>query len=189
MSDIDHSNPQQYIAEVTEFRRQKDDFFGSSPQSPVPDDEQPAFQGLKYFPPDVTFRVSADLTTFDTPDVVRMAATKGDIRRYLRYAELRFTIIGQDLRLIGYKEHADDPELFIPFKDATSGGETYGAGRYLEAEDEPDEPSPREVTLDFNLAYSPWCAYNLDYSCPIPPAENTLAFPITAGELNYPVDH
>jgi uncharacterized protein len=76
-------------------------------------------------------------------------------------------------------------ELFVPFRDATSGRETYGAGRYLEIELQRHAKGAHTATLDFNLAYNPHCAYSSDYSCPIPPPENTLPIAITAGERAY----
>ena len=76
----------------------------------------------------------------------------------------------------------DMDELFVPFRDATSGKETYGAGRYLEVE----SPGPDgRVRVDFNAAYNPYCAYNPDWSCPIPPGENWLSVPIRAGEKTF----
>lgn len=192
MADGRHVDPARYIREVTEYRRQKDEFFGGSPESPIPEEQQgESFGGLKYYPPDLAFRVEADLVPFPSPEVVMLGSTKGDIRRQLRYAELRFRVMGEDCRLVAFKD-ADDPggaELFVPFRDSTSGGETYGAGRYLEVEEEQGSEAPREVILDFNLAYSPWCAYNVAYSCTLPPPENTLHVAIVAGELTYPVDH
>lgn len=179
-----------YAQEMDAFRRRKDEFFAASAESPISlEERQAGFTGLRYFPPDLAFRADAELTTFDAPDVVTVGTSTGDTRRYLRYGVLRFRIKGQDLRLTAYKEAEDDRELFIPFKDATSGSETYGAGRYLEIPDTPGQPSPRAVVLDFNLAYNPYCAYSSDYNCPIPPAENLLAFPITAGERAYGYDH
>lgn len=183
-----------YAREVEEFRKHKDEFFATSPQSPIPQSARVAgFAGLKYYPPDLTYRLEAQCVPFDTPDIVPLGTTQGEIRRYVRYAELRFTVIGEDCRLTAFK-NADDPgttELFIPFRDATSGGETYGAGRYVEAEeDQSSEPGvAHPLIVDFNLAYSPWCACSDAYSCTLPPAENRLAIPIMAGELLYPIDH
>jgi len=73
------------------------------------------------------------------------------------------------------------PGLFIPFRDATSGIATYGAGRYLDIE--PNEDGT--ITVDFNLAYNPSCVYSDGWSCPIPPAENWLDVAIEAGERMY----
>lgn len=185
-------DPERYIREITAYRQQKDELFASSMESPIPEEEQgERFGGLKYYPPDLTFRVEADLVPFDEPQVVMLGSTKGDIRRQLRSGELRFRIMGEECRLLAFKD-ADDPdgaELFVPFRDSTSGGETYGAGRYLEVVEETLSDAPHKVILDFNLAYSPWCAYNIAYSCTLPPPENTLHVAIVAGELLYPIDH
>jgi uncharacterized protein (DUF1684 family) len=75
----------------------------------------------------------------------------------------------------------EDDELFLPMRDATSGQETYGAGRYLE----PELIAQGTVDVDFNYLYNPFCAYNPGYSCPLPPTENWLKVPIRAGEKNY----
>ena len=192
MADENQVDPARYVRELTEFRRQKDEFFAGAPESPIPEEEQgERFGGLKYYPPDLAFRVEADLLPFPSQEVVMLGSTQGDIRRQTRYGELRFRIMGEECRLVAFKD-ADDPdrtELFVPFRDATSGGETDGAGRYLEVEEEGGSAAPQKVTLDFNLAYSPWCAYNIAYSCTLPPPENTLHVAIMAGELTYSVDH
>lgn len=177
----------EYVREVEEFRKEKDDFFARSPQSPIPHEERHAgFKGLRYFPPDPAFRVRAEVVPFERPEVVQLATSTGDIRPQLRYAELRFRLGDRDLRLIGFAEPHEHHthELFVPLRDATSGRESYGAGRYLEVEVE-HGPDGETATLDFNLAYNPYCAYNEHYSCPIPPAENTLPVPMTAGERVY----
>ena len=190
MADADFT-PEEYVLAIGEYRRQKDEVFASAPDSPLPEDMLASeFTGLRYYPPDLAFRVEAELTEFGNPEVVLLGSTGGDIRRQLRYATLDFGVMGERCRLIAFKD-ADDPssrELFVPFKDATSGGETYGGGRYVETDDDPDLPSPRKVVLDFNLAYSPYCAYNIAYSCTLPPPENVLSVPIVAGELLYPAD-
>lgn len=192
MGDENRVDPARYMREITMFRHRKDEDFASSSDSPIPEEQQgEQFGGLKYYSPDLAFRVEADLVPFPLPEVVMLGSTQGDIRRQLRYGELRFRIMGEDCRLVAFKD-ADDPdstELFVPFRDSTSGGETYGAGRYLEARVESGSAGPQKVILDFNLAYSPYCAYNIAYSCTLPPPENTLHVAIMAGELTYPVDH
>ncbi len=182
----------EYVAEIHRLRRETDRFFANSSDSPIPDEIRSAdFNGLRYYPPDLAFRVEADLVAFDFPQVVQLGSTQGDVRPMVRYAELQFAVMGQQCRLVAFKdvEQPDSGELFVPFKDATSGGETYGAGRYVEVMDESDEPSPRKVVIDFNLAYSPWCAYNITYSCTLPPPENVLPVSIMAGEMQFPIDH
>jgi uncharacterized protein len=192
MHPLDGLTPEQYIFQLSRVRRLKDEFFATAPESPMPDDLQgDAFSGLRYYAPDLAYRVEADLVPFDTPEVVMLGTTQGDIRPQLRFGELRFTLIGQDARLLAFKDAnaSTAEELFVPFRDATSGGETYGAGRYVEVEDPGSPDGPHKVVVDFNLAYNPWCAYNIAYSCTLPPPENTLALPIMAGELLFPHEH
>lgn len=177
----------EYARELAEFRRSKDAFFATSPQSPIPHEERhDGFAGLSYYPADVAMRVEAEVEPFENPDVVELATSTGEIRPQLRYAELRFRLGDRDLKLIGFAEPHEHHthELFVPFRDATSGRETYGAGRYLEIAVD-HGPSGEMAVLDFNVAYSPYCAYSPYYSCPVPPAENTLPVAITAGERNY----
>jgi uncharacterized protein (DUF1684 family) len=185
-------SPQEYVAAIQRYRQQKDDAFATSPDSPLPAELQAGdFIGLQYYPPNLAYRVVAELVVFDAPQTVPLGTTTGAILPQLRYGELTFDVMGEQCRLVAFTDPGaeDSADLFIPFRDGTSGGETYGAGRYLEAEDDTDEPSPRKVVLDFNLAYNPYCAYNADYSCPVPPPENRLAVPIMAGEMTFPVDH
>lgn len=185
-------DPQRYACELTIYRQRKDEFLASSPDSPIPDEEQgERFGGLRYYPPDLTYRVEAEVIPFDSPQVVMLGSTKGDIRRQLRYGELRFRMMGAEYRLLAFKDAGDaaSTELFVPFRDSTSGGATYGAGRYLEVEQYGASGGSQKVILDFNLAYNPWCAYNVAYSCTLPPPENTLRVPIEAGELTYPTEH
>jgi len=157
-----------YAHEVEEFRERKDAFFRASPQSPIPHDQRgKGFAGLSYYPPSPDYRVAARVVPFERQEVVQMATTTGDIRPQLRYAELRFRLGDRDLRLVGYLDpeyrahhhgHDHGVELFVPFRDATSGKETYGAGRYIEAQVERAEDGGEIATLDFNLAYNPYCA-------------------------------
>lgn len=178
---------EQYAQALVEFRRSKDEFFAGSPQSPIPHEERHGgFAGLSYFPPDVAMRVEAEVVPFQHPDVVELATSTGEIRPQLRYAELRFRLGDQALKLIGFAEPHEQHthELFVPFRDATSGRETYGAGRYLEIAVD-HGPSGETALIDFNVAYNPYCAYSPYYSCPVPPTENTLPVAITAGERNY----
>ncbi|MGZ6286090.1 MAG: DUF1684 domain-containing protein [Ktedonobacterales bacterium] len=176
-----------YAEELGEFRQSKDEFFAGSPQSPLPQEERDGgFEGLSYYPPNLALRVEAEVVPFEKPDVVQLATSTGEIRPQLRYAELRFRLGDRDLKLIGFAEPHEHHthELFVPFRDATSGRETYGAGRYLEVEVD-HGPDGETAVIDFNLAYNPYCAYSPYYSCPVPPAENTLPVAITAGERNY----
>lgn len=187
-SDLELEDTAEYIAAINEYRARKDEAFGASPESPIAREQRGAhFTGLKYFPPDAAYHVVAEVVPFAHPEVVQLGSTKGDVRPQLRFAEVRFTLEGQPLKLIGFRdvEASEDAELFVPFRDTTTGKESYGAGRYLEIELETDADGAISAELDFNLAYSPWCSYNPAYSCTLPPVENTLPVAIRAGEQTY----
>lgn len=188
MSDQNEPIDENYVDAVNAFREEKDQFFADSPQSPIPhEDRHGHFSGLNYYPPDPAFQVVAEVVPFESPSVVQMATSTGDIRPQVRYADLRFRLGDQDLHLVGFTnpDEGEPEELFVPFRDATSSHETYGAGRYLEVEVEYHDDGSETAVVDFNLAYNPYCAYSPYYSCPIPPAENTLPVAVMAGERNY----
>jgi hypothetical protein len=142
--------------------------------------------GLSYYPINPDLRFSARLHRYPSPRRIRMATNTGEIRSGLQYGYFEFSVKGQDCCLQVYRLE-DAPEtgggayLFIPFRDATSGIETYGAGRYIDLK----ENTSGVYDLDFNRAYNPTCAYNPQFSCPVPPADNTLKVPIRAGEKKY----
>lgn len=172
-------------SELKRFRAEKDRVFGRDPHSPLPPEQRQVFGGLAYYEenPKLVIHASVDRDV-EAGDVV-MGTTAGDEQVYQRYGRVRFNVDGQPAELMLYASE-DSDELFLPFRDATSGHETYGAGRYLELHAHGDE-----VTVDFNYAYNPNCAYDPAWSCPLPPPENWLKVPIRAGEKVFPgaTDH
>jgi len=169
---------------VLRERVEKDAVFRSD-NSPIHPQERANFKGLSYYPIDPGLKFSVQLHRYPVPAQVRMATNTGEIRSGLRYGFFDFQAGGQDCRLQVYRLE-DAPgsggaNLFIPFRDSTSGQETYAAGRYIDLK----ENTSGTYDLDFNRAYNPSCAYNIDFSCPVPPAENTLKVPIRAGEKSY----
>ncbi|GAA4462051.1 DUF1684 domain-containing protein [Nibrella saemangeumensis] len=168
--------PETYRRQVGDERQKKDDFFRTSSDSPVSD--KTAFRGLLYFPPDLTYRVSARVEPFaDKSQKLIVRMSDGSEEVYTKYAHAAFSLEGQVHRLLMLQH---DGNLSILFRDATSGKETYGGGRYIDIE--ADAIENNRVVLDFNAAYNPYCAYNPEYACPLPPAENTLPVAIRAGE-------
>ncbi len=160
-----------------ERRRDKDQFFRESADSPLPD--RATFTGLRYFDPDPAYRVTATVEKLSAGPPYRVQMTRGETETYQPYGRAIFTLDGKTYRLLVFRS-AEKDQLFVPFKDMTNGGESYGAGRYL---DVPlSEVSGDELPLDFNRAYNPFCAYNPTYTCPIPPAENHLKVAVAAGE-------
>ncbi len=177
----EHHHEVSYVDEVLELRGAKDDYFRSSHQSPIPHEIRHGFTGLRYFAPDEAFRIEGVTLTPDPDptDTAEIDTSDGQTRLAWRVGTIEFTVPTGHGRLTGFAfEPGPVSELFIPFQDATSAHETYGAGRYLDLEPEEDGT----YALDFNLAYNPWCAYAPQYSCPLPPAENRLPFRIEAGE-------
>jgi uncharacterized protein (DUF1684 family) len=171
---------------ILQERTEKDRAFKNDPGSPLPEKERQAFAGLSYFPPDPQLRFQAKLNRYDRPETVRIGTNTGEIRTGLRYGYFEFEIDGRLCRLQVYRMQDSTargaPSLFVPFRDATTGKETYAAGRYLDLR----ENTSGTYELDFNRAYNPSCAYGRgDYSCPVPPAENTLAVAVKAGEKKY----
>jgi uncharacterized protein (DUF1684 family) len=169
---------------VLQERLAKDKAFKSGQDSPIPGPELSGFQGLSYYPINPELRFRAKLNRYASPNKIRLGTNTGEIRSALRYGYFDLQVGNSNCRLNVYKlEDAPDlgASLFIPFRDATSGKETYGAGRYIDIK----ENTSGIYDLDFNRAYNPFCAYNIEFSCPLPPAENTLKVPIRAGEKKY----
>jgi uncharacterized protein len=159
-------------------RSMKNEFMARHPQSPFVDLRVP-FHDLQYFPPDPKYRVRAKLLRAPVPEEAFLR-TNRDNQAVMRYlGDLAFSIGARALRLRVY--HAGEgvgTAVFVPFRDLTSGRESYGAGRYLTLElNESDE-----YELDFNRAFNPYCAYTDDYECGFPPAENDLPVAVRAGE-------
>lgn len=181
-----------WMERVHRWRREKDSYLKRAPHSPIAPKERGAFDGLDYYPPDPDWAVTGTARRVDAGDPVEMEMTRGDPRTYLRYARAAFTTSdGSEQEITLYYEphdhHGHEPhephQLFVPFRDATSGKTTYGAGRYLEVENPFDEGDEEAViAIDFNFAYSPFCAYNEEYACPLPPRENWLDVAVRAGE-------
>ena len=170
---------------IREDREAKDEYFGSNPHSPIPPEERDAFEGLSYYRIDDSYRFELDLHEHDDKGTVTVATSTDGEREYLRWGEFRFEVDGEAVTLQAYKSDPDDDRLWVPFRDTTSGEETYGAGRYLDLEPETHRTDDGTWILDFNEAYNPTCAYSEQYECPLPPTENWLDVPIEAGEKAY----
>ncbi len=136
---------------------------------------------LKHFAPDETFRVKATFTPIENGEVIEMKTSTDRLPEYKKYGTFSFKLRDADLALTLFQNVEQPDYFFCPFKDLTNGNESYGAGRYLDFKLK-DLANP---VLDFNYAYSPYCAYNKEYSCPIPPRENHLQVAIPAGEKRW----
>lgn len=173
---------QDYATGLAADRAAKDDMFRRATDSPVPRDKADEFLPLAYYPIDEGYRAPATLAPFDPQQepVVEMPTSTGQRRMMQRAGTLQFSMKGQPYKLAAFVS-ADDPgrqRLFVPFRDETNGPETYQAGRYLDL----DRTPTGLYDLDFNRAYQPYCYFDPQYDCPIPPRENRLELPLRAGE-------
>ncbi|RYY14379.1 MAG: DUF1684 domain-containing protein [Cytophagaceae bacterium] len=168
-----------YVTRLQAARRQKDQALHTAADSPIPDAQRPTFAGLRYFAPAAGFKVTARLVRQPVLLPQPLAMSLGQPESYQRWGTAEFELNGQ-LQKLTLLQKAGDKQLFVPFTDPTNGQQTYAAGRYLDVALPPDEAT--ELELDFNQAYNPYCAYNHEYSCPKPPAENRLTVAVVAGE-------
>lgn len=139
------------------------------------------FKGSTWFAVDIAHRVEAQFSPYAQKERTMVPFTSGGSEPFIAAGDVVFQLAGQKLRLKTFESHGS---LLVMFRDQTSGKETYGGGRFLEA------PMPKDgkTTLDFNKAYNPYCAFNPYAVCPAPPRENRLPVRIAAGEtyLNHP---
>ncbi len=177
---------------LTRFRSGRDDLFRTHPQSPIEPEDLASFSGLHYFEHDPLYRVQAHVEPGDGTELEIDTGGEDGAVKYRRVGRLVFTLGGQEcgLTVLSLVQYAGG--LFVPFRDRTSGRETYGGGRYLfdTAKDTDGlvlEINPRspDVALDFNFAYNASCAYSPRWACPLAPPENHLSVEVRAGEKNY----
>lgn len=183
---------QDYTAQINSFRaKYKSDFLIDS-SSPLKKED---LQFVRFYTADSTYRVTADVTPLIDEDPIVISTFTGTGGKYLRYVILKFMLKGKALELTVYRNTAlaNIPAykdyLFLPFTDQTNGATTYGGGRYIDLRE--GDFKNGKLTLDFNKAYNPYCAFGAGYSCPKPPEENDLAISIEAGEKNFArdIDH
>jgi len=155
------------------------------PESPM----KRAFTGLKWFPPDLDLQVGASFVPDPAPNKITVGTSRGLKKEFVRAGTFEFEAGGVKQHLAVLAESGtpkDGDDIFIPFRDATTGKESYDVGRYLNMKFKTAEA---RYIIDFNDAGNPSCNYSPYYNCPIPPAENTLTVPIRAGEMTYPAHH
>jgi uncharacterized protein (DUF1684 family) len=133
-------------------------------------------------------------TCIPTPDETpfEMPTVSGKTKTFVKVCLLVFTLHGRRDTLAAYRnlklaaQAAYEDELFIPFKDYSSGFKSYGGGRYIDwTMPAAQLSSVSTVTLNFNLCYNPYCAYSTGWNCPIPPQENYVDSHVHAGVKKY----
>jgi uncharacterized protein (DUF1684 family) len=174
-----------YIDDVNKFRQEKDNYMKNDPTSPFNQDSSIHFAPLNYYPVDTEFVFKSKLSEYPVKDTVIVFGTKGEQRKAVKYGYVTFNYKKNAYNLNVYKGMSSGGQEYysIWFTDKTTGGETYGVGRYIDFDIKPD--SNYVYTIDFNLAYNPYCAYSARYSCAIPTREDYLNLEITAGEKKF----
>ena len=165
------------------WRSVRDQLFATHPQSPVPRPDRVRFPGLSYFDYEPRARVVAQVEGVDAA-AQPLQRNDGGTFGYVRFGVARFNLFDVAVSLEVYWLDGYGGGLFVPFRDATSGGETYGGGRYLlDSVKGADLGGARgTLTMDFNFAYHPSCVYDPQWSCPLAPLANRVRVPIRAGE-------
>jgi uncharacterized protein len=175
----------EYIESILQERAEKDSSLQNDPHSPFNRDANAAFRPLEYYEPDPDFIFQSKLFDSSNKDTIAIIATRGEVRPSILIGYLELKRDGKVHKLNVYKSYNrhGEPYYSIWYTDRTTGNETYGVGRYLDFElnDDPDFI----YTVDFNKAYNPYCAYSMQFSCPIPREEDHIDMTIEAGEKNF----
>ena len=171
-----------YIERLEQERKDKNGFMLSS-GSPLTDEDKRDFKGLNFYPVDEKYKVTARLEKTSNKQPIFIESTTGEQLKYIPFARATFELDGTEHTVMLYQdwEEKDPNRLSLMFADETSANETYGGGRYVDV----TYRNTNSVVIDFNNAYNPYCHFNPEFSCPIPPRENMLDIPIKAGEKIY----
>ena len=176
---------EEYTAIILKEREEKNLFLKNDTGSPFNMDSTIKFTALNYYAPDLKYKVTADIMPISPKKVIVLPTSDGIEKKYLEYAYAEFKLEGKENKLLILEVMDAGPykgTLFLAFADETSADETYGAGRYIDLK---KVPGATTLTIDFNKAYNPYCAYSDGFSCPFPPKENVLAVKVRAGEKSY----
>ena len=172
-----------YVERITMERDDKDRFMRTDSESPF-FGQLETYNGLKYYPPVPELKINARFSEIEEKERMTLPTSDGKTRDYLEYGYAQFVLEDKEQRLLILEDLSGkegESKLFLAFGDATSAVATYGGGRYMDLK----HNGGRNIILDFNQAYNPYCAYSEKFVCPFPPKENLLEVAITAGEKMY----
>jgi len=175
---------QNYATELQVHRVAEEKSFRNKETTLLSDDYFERFTGLNYFPADIKYRIVAKLVRLSETELTNLGTTGGTPYGFMRFGKVEFFLDGKAIELQVFEFPSDDtarPAIFVPFRDATSGKDSYGGGRFMII----NIPQSDQVVVDFNLAINPICVYDPDYICPIPPLSNTISDRIVAGAMMY----
>ncbi|MEM7036481.1 MAG: DUF1684 domain-containing protein [Bacteroidota bacterium] len=185
------AQPKKWKKEVRKFQRELNQHYRDKDDSPLKEEDRAHFKKHDFFPVGAEYCVKSKFVR--TPDEAQfeMPTVSGKTKPFVKYGEFHFTMQGKKHKLNVYQnlKYVDHPEygqyLFLPFKDASSGAESYGGGRYIDIK----IPEAKTVYVDFNQCYNPYCAYSTGWNCPIPPVENVLDVKVLAGVKKWGKGH
>jgi uncharacterized protein (DUF1684 family) len=169
------------------YQQQLDKEYADAKESPLTAEDRAVFTGLDFYPVSTDYCVEARFVRTPDEKPFLMPTTSDRRPRYVKFGEVHFTLQGkqckldvfQSLDMVKIEKYKDD--LFLPFTDLTSGNGSYGGGRYIDLK----QPGGDTIVIDFNTAYNPYCAYNPNYSCPIPPPQNDMEVEVKAGVKEF----
>jgi uncharacterized protein len=172
-----------YVEKVEKERDRQFKFIKFNIDSPLSEAQKNNFKELDFFPIDPKYKLRAKMIALEEKKMIELPMTDGSVEKYLKHSYAEFELNGkpQKLLLLQSVKELDKRNFFLAFADETSGEQTYGGGRYINLR----QDGKNSITIDFNMAYNPYCAYNPDFACPLPPKENILQIPIPVGEKDY----
>jgi len=173
-----------YAAEIQAHRAIEDRNIRNKETTLLSDDYFERFTGLNYFPADIKYRIAARLIRLSKTELTNLGTTGGTPYGFMRFGKVNFYLEGKAIDLQVFEFPSDSsapPAIFVPFRDATSGKDSYGGGRFMIIK----IPEGDQIVVDFNMAINPICVYDPEYICPIPPLANTVSHRITAGAKMY----
>lgn len=176
---------QKYIASIEQQRKEKDKSMKNNADSPFNQEPKQHFEPLKYYKVGPDFVFKSKLIEFETKDTISIYGTKGEERKVVRFGYVSISFQNKNYKMNVYNGTSRSGEKYytIWFTDKTTGEETYGVGRYLDFELSANKDFL--YTIDFNLAYSPYCSYSPKYSCAVPTKDDYLDIEVNAGEKKF----
>lgn len=169
------------------FRADQDKLFKTHQQTALTHEQVADFSSLKYYPYDPAYRFTLPVERISDQDIVTINLHDDGPTRLKPFGRINFEVSAQIVHLTLFWIMGYGGGIFLPFKDLTSGTETYAGGRYLldtiKGADLGWEGD--RLIVDFNFAYNPSCAYNARWHCPLPPSENHLPIAIPVGEMRF----
>jgi uncharacterized protein (DUF1684 family) len=165
------------------WRATRDDMFKNHPRSPIPQDERSGFEGLPVYEYRPDLRLLGEVEAQD-PQRYDIATSGENPYSFTRFGTVHVTIEDRPAALELYWLDGYGGGIFLPFRDGTSGSETYGAGRYLLDTVKGADLGMEDglLVLDFNFAYNPSCSYDPRWVCPLAPPPNRFELRVEAGE-------